>query len=442
MNALRHLFSTDIIDEAEAIGEGRDFAAQIPWLARRVVTAVGGGVRLDRRRRHLVLKAFQGENNLPAACRGGRALFDVLGIRGGRWLTDLREEELPAVVAMPDAGYGFIYARGVDGQWLMESPAGRVRLAGFPEHSHFLRIKGPAEVVAARPTARDMFAEIFQADRHWLTMAAIASSLASILVLATSLYSMQVYDRVIGQGGVSTLLVLTGGVILATLVELALKVARSSIVDQALERIDVQAAIAVFQRVLSVRLDQFPPSLGTLAAQVRGFETVRAFVVARAIYLTTDAPFALFFLAVIWMIGGTAVAMVPAIAAVIATAAGFAFRKAIQAHSTQESFVSNQRQGLLVETIQSTEMVKATGAGWVLQSRWNDLSRQSAAESQKLKHLNDMAGYFAGLVQQISYVGLVATGAYLAARQPGEILRPRERQPRPVCAAHSRRDAW
>lgn len=414
MNALHHLFSSEAPGDAETEAPGDGYVRQIRWLAKRLVTATGVAARLDRRRRLLVEKAFQGQDDLAAACRGGRALFDQLGIRAGRWLIDLHEEELPAVAAIPDTGYAFVYARGVDGQWLIETPTGRARMADFPMQTHFLRVKGPGQGTAARPTARAMFAEIFGADRKWLTLAAVASTLASVLVLATSLYSMQVYDRVIGQGGVSTLIVLTAGVILATLIELALKIARSNIVDRAIERIDVQAAISVFQRVLGVRLDQFPSSLGTLAAQVRGFETVRGFVVARAIYLTTDAPFALFFLFVIWLIGGSAVALVPAISAVIATAGGLAFRAAIQRHSTQETFVSNLRQGLLVETIQTTEMIKAAGAGWVMQAKWNDLSRQSAVESHKLKHLNDLAGYFAGLVQQVSYVGLVATGAYLA----------------------------
>lgn len=412
MKLLHHLFPGEAPDKAELPTDG--FAGQVRWLAKRLVNVTGVPARLDRRRRLIVAKAFQGANDLAAACRGGRALFDQLGLRPGRWLIDLREEELPAIAAIPGTGYAFVYARGIDGQWLIETPAGRSRMAEFPAQTHFLRIKGPAQGSAERSTAREMFAEIFAADRKWLTLAAIASTLASILVLATSLYSMQVYDRVIGQGGVSTLIVLTGGVILATLIELALKIARSNIVDRAIERIDVQAAISVFQRVLRVRLDQFPASLGTLAAQVRGFETVRGFVVSRAIYLTTDAPFGLFFLFVIWLIGGTAVALVPAIAAVIATAGGLAFRAAIQRHSTQETFVSNLRQGLLVETIQTTEMVKAAGAGWVLQSKWNSLSRQAAREAHQLKHLNDLAGYFAGLVQQVSYVGLVATGAYLA----------------------------
>lgn len=411
MTNLRHLFSAESA-VPDPVGTG--FAGQIRWLAKRVISATGVPSRLDRRRHQQVIKAFRGENDLPAGCRGAGTLLMVLGIRAGRWLGDLREEELPVVAALPDSGYAFVYARGVDGAWLIETPDGRSRLTDWPEKTHFLRVNGPAAATAERPDAAGMFREVFANDRKWLGLAALASTLASILVLATSLYSMQVYDRVIGQGGVSTLIVLTVGVIVATLIELGLKIARSGIVDRALERIDVQAAVSVFQRVMAVRLDQFPASLGTLAAQVRGFETVRAFVVSRAMYLTTDAPFALFFLFVIWLIGGTAVALVPAVAAVIATAVGFGFRRAIERHSTRENQVGNQRQGLLVEAIQSTELVKAAGASWALQAKWNDLSRQSAGEAREIKHLNDLAGYFAGLVQQVSYVGLVATGAYLA----------------------------
>jgi ATP-binding cassette, subfamily C, bacterial LapB len=340
-------------------------------------------------------------------------LLDRLDVEPGAWVSSLEPMALPVVALVPGQGYGFVYAAGGSDVWLLETPGGRQRCAQWPDGTLFLPVSSRRKAVVQR-SARDLFAAIMQADRGWVPLSAIATTLASILVLATSLYSMQVYDRVIGQGGFSTLIVLTVGVMIAILVELALKIARSAIMDRAIARIDVDASVAVYARLLAVRIDQLPASLGTLAAQVRGFETVRSFDVARIIYLATDLPFALFFLAIILIIGGPVVALVPGLAFVIAAIGGFSLRKAISDHSTREVSVANKRQGILVETIQSAEAVKASGAGWLLQGRWNALSRMSADESMKIKHLNDMAGYFSGFVQQASYVLLVAAGAYLA----------------------------
>jgi len=387
--------------------------AGLMWLSQQLVSAGVTDYRLLSRDSVTLVRHFLSEDSPDFHQAALLELFEKLNIEAGDWTTEPAFIALPAVALIPDQGYAFVYAAGGLGEWMAETPVGRRQYASWPAGTLFLPAS-PAVKKAASQTAEELFATILRKDRAWVPLAAIATTLSSILLLATSLYSMQVYDRVIGQGGLSTLIVLTVGVFIAILVELGLKMARSTIMDRAINAIDVDASVSVYARLLAVRLDQMPPSVGTLAAQVRGFETVRAFALARIIYLATDLPFAIFFLLIIWMIGGFAVALVPAVAFVIAAAGGLSLRRAIAEHATNEMSVANMRQGVLVETIQSAESVKAAGAGWLLQGRWNSLSRKSANESMKLKQLNDHAAHFAGLMQQLSYVFLVATGAYLA----------------------------
>lgn len=387
--------------------------AGLMWLSQQLVSAGVTDYRLLSRDSVTLVRHFLSEDTPDFHQAALLELFEKLNIEAGDWTTEPAFIALPAVALIPDQGYAFVYAAGGLGEWMVETPAGRRQYASWPAGTLFLPAS-PAVKKAASQTAEELFATILRKDRAWVPLAAIATTLSSILLLATSLYSMQVYDRVIGQGGLSTLIVLTVGVFIAILVELGLKMARSTIMDRAINAIDVDASVSVYARLLAVRLDQMPPSVGTLAAQVRGFETVRAFALARIIYLATDLPFAIFFLLIIWMIGGFAVALVPAVAFVIAATGGLSLRRAIAEHATNEMSVANMRQGVLVETIQSAESVKAAGAGWLLQGRWNSLSRKSANESMKLKQLNDHAAHFAGLMQQLSYVFLVATGAYLA----------------------------
>ncbi|MBJ7254186.1 MAG: ATP-binding cassette domain-containing protein [Sphingomonadaceae bacterium] len=383
------------------------------WLSQQLVSAGVTDYRLLSRDSVMLARHFLLEDAPDFHQVALLELFEKLNIEAGDWTTELASIALPAVALIPDHGYAFVYAAGGPGEWLVETHTGRRQFGSWPAGTLFLPAS-PARKKATLQTAEELFETILGKDRAWVPLAAVATTLSSILLLATSLYSMQVYDRVIGQGGLSTLIVLTVGVVIAIVVELGLKLARSAIMDRAINAIDVDASVSVYARLLSVRLDQMPPSLGTLAAQVRGFETVRAFALARIIYLATDLPFAVFFLLIIWMIGGFAVAMVPAIAFVIAVAGGLSLRRAIARHATNEMSVTNMRQGVLVETIQSAESMKAAGAGWLLQGRWNSLSRESANESMKLKQLNDHAAHFSSLMQQLSYVLLVATGAYLA----------------------------
>jgi ATP-binding cassette subfamily C protein LapB len=225
---------------------------------------------------------------------------------------------------------------------------------------------------------------------------------------------MQVYDRVLAHGGQSTLVVLTLGVLIAIGIELILKIARSRIIDRAVYEIDLEFAHEVFAKLMRIRLDQFPGGVGSLAAQVRGFEPVRQFIVSLTLFLVADAPFALFFLAMIYLLGGPIVAAGPALTLVVAVLGGLAFRRAVIRHSTLENLVGNRRQGVLVEAIQGLETLKSTGGVGRMMRRWNELSHQTAHETTELRHINELTTYFAGTMQQLSYVGLVASGAYLA----------------------------
>ena len=183
-------------------------------------------------------------------------LLGLLDISSGQWSHGLEPLDLPAVALIPEIGYAFVYAIRGQADWIVETKNGRERRSAWPRGTAFLPVSTRREEEVPR-TAAALFDKIMSADRGWIPLAAVATTLASILVLGTSLYSMQVYDRVIGQGGTSTLIVLTVGVIIAILIELGLKVARSAIMDRAINRIASlilrRSQSACFSRVLPFR---------------------------------------------------------------------------------------------------------------------------------------------------------------------------------------------
>lgn len=384
------------------------------WVGRRLSLLIDGANRLGRRAEaelEGLVAAEQSEQTLSTAFGH---LLGLLGLEASALRAAPDEGRLPMIAIHPEFGYAIVVDGSPDGGWTVEFPNGRMRVGAWPANTGFLSVRRAAQTSPRSRTARTLFHSLLARDRMWLPLSALASTLASILVIGTSFYSMQVYDRVIGQGGQATLIVLTVGVIISIAIEFALKLARSAIVDRATTRIDVDAAIKVFDRLTRVRLDQFPPNVGTLAAQVRGFETVRAFDVAKSIYLWTDLPFAILFLVGIAIIGGPPIAMVPLAFFAIALAGGLVIRRRILRHADRSTLVGNKRQGLLVEAVQGVEVVKAFGARWTLQARWNELSRAGAAENLEIKRLNDLATHLTGVVQQLSYTGIVAVGAYFA----------------------------
>lgn len=264
-------------------------------------------------------------------------------------------------------------------------------------------------------TALALFKRALLTRKGIFVQAAAASLLINLLALGTSLYSMQVYDRVIPTQGVATLIVLTSGVLIATVLELVVKLARSGVLEVALKGMDLELSHAIFVRLLGIRMDQFPASVGTLSAQVRSYETIRNFASSATLFFAVDAPFALLFLAVMLLLAGPALAAVPALFFVLAVAIGLFYRSRIARHASSENTASNKKLGLLVETVESAEHLKAAGGGPQQIQRWDALNQQSIEDDLAIRRYSEQASYSAAFMQQASYIALVGTGAWIAA---------------------------
>ena len=387
----------------------------IAWLAGRLVSGTGCVGRLIRRDRNRLIAAIEEDKSPTVIQRAVLELFACLGLTAKHWRAEPLESALPMVAIVPGKGYRYLCSRDADadGAWRFEGPDGWERTTKWPQGTVFLAAHA-VEQIAPSATAKAMFKRVFNTDRIWIVQTALASLLASILLLASSLFTMQVYDRVIATGGIPTLIVLSVGVLIAILVEFGIKISRAVIINRRVHDIDLDFAHGVFSRMLGVRLDQFPASIGTLAAKVRGFETVRAFATSITVYLVGDAPFTIFFIFIIFLIGGPYMAAIPTVAFIIAVCVGLSFKRAIAKHSKTETVVGNRRQGLLVEAINGAEMLKSSGGSWRMMGRWNELSQQTIDENMQTKRLNEMASFFAASIQQFSYVALIITGATLA----------------------------
>src|SRR5690606_12484591 len=115
-------------------------------------------------------------------------------------------------------------------------------------------------------------------------LAIAATFVVNIIALATSLFTMQVYDRVVPRGAFSTLLVLLVGVIVALIFDFTLRVVRASLLEKEAVKIETEVSEFYFSRAADVRLDARPPSVGTMAAQMRGLETVRSVMSSSALF--------------------------------------------------------------------------------------------------------------------------------------------------------------
>jgi ATP-binding cassette, subfamily C, bacterial LapB len=350
------------------------------------------------------------------------ALFDVVGLSAPTWVERPQSHLLPMVGYVPDMGWGVILGLSSRGEWHFESAHGQSRLSpqSFQNAESTRALRFTPILPRSRrdrpgnDSAESMFRAALRQRWPLFGIAAGAALCANLLALAGSLYSMQVYDRVIPTQGLSTLTVLTIGAGFASVLELFIKLVRSRLLEEAVKRMDLSVSQDIFERITRIRMDQFPRSVGNLSAQLRSYEAIRGFLASATMYLAADAPFALLFLLVILAIGGPALALVPLVFALLALMVGLFYRRRIAEHAARGASVSNRKFGLLVETVENAENLKAYGGRWRQSTLWRTLNNTSVQEDAVLRHHTEHATYMAAFIQQASYIAIVGVGAYVA----------------------------
>ncbi|NMI11719.1 type I secretion system permease/ATPase, partial [Acinetobacter pittii] len=131
-----------------------------------------------------------------------------------------------------------------------------------------------------------------------------ASLIANVLALATIIFSMQVYDRVVPSQSIPTLWVLAGGVLIAALFEFTLRVARVYLSDIIGKRADLRVSDRVFGHALRIKNKDRSKSTGSFISQIRELEGVRELVTSTTISAIADFPFFFLFLIIFAIIGG------------------------------------------------------------------------------------------------------------------------------------------
>lgn len=376
------------------------------------------GDAVDRLALHEAVQSVQ-QDAAQAPQEQLQAVTRLLQIKAARWL---RAPDAAAVPALLHDGtnWGILRGTNAHGQWVGEwfdtaSQRWEEAIADDLDHCQIARLRLVRPFEASKsPVFRLIKDELFS-HKKALFEAGLGGVVINLIALATSFYSMQVYDRVVPTGALQTLLVLTIGMVLAALFELIAKHVRSGLYETLVDQVDKRLSRAIYLRFLSIRLDQLPGSVGGLAAQMRGYETVRSFLTSITSQLTVDAPFALLFLALIGMISGW-LALIPAAFFVLSVAVGLYYRAQITQLASKATAASNLKTGLLVETIEGAETIKSGQGGWRMLSRWMKTNDEARDYDQRVRHIQEHAQHLMANFQQISYVALVASGALLISK--------------------------
>ena len=240
----------------------------------------------------------------------------------------------------------------------------------------------------------------------------LASLVVNILSIFSSLFTMNVYDRVIPNQAHETLWALAIGVFIAYIFDILLRTLRSYFVDTANKRGDNEISAMLFERVMGLRLEHRPASSGSMANTLKEFDSLRDFFTSATLLSVVDLPFVFIFILVIGWIGGS-LFLVPLIAIPLIIFSGLIFQPALERAMNLNLTEASQKHGLLIESISNMETIKSLSTEGFFQNKWESILEASSASSFRSKFLATMIVNMTSFIQQVAYILIIIIGVYL-----------------------------
>lgn len=331
---------------------------------------------------------------------------------------------LPLVVQFDDGQLAVLESIAADGSLGLAFSDDQGLQSPVTPQALFARARRVAVLRPAKPV-RDVRTDDYTAayDEHWFGrivwrdlraygQVMLASLVANVLAMAGVLFSMQVYDRVIPAQSLPSLYVLFGGVFVALLFDLLMRLLRLRITDLLGKRADLRVSDLVFGHALRLRNSVRPKSTGSFIAQLRELEQVRELITSSTATALADLPFFVLFLGVFYVLGGPLVA-VPLFALVAMLLPGLLAQRRLARLANASMREGALRNALLVETIQGLDDVKALQAEARFQQQWNHYNATCAQSSLHLRGLTNALVAWTQSVQGAVYAIVIVVGAPL-----------------------------
>ena len=261
-------------------------------------------------------------------------------------------------------------------------------------------------------TGKHWFWHTIWGFKRYIAEAAALSLIINILALSLSLFTMTVYNRVLPNQAYVTLWTMAIGVGIALVFELSARVARAWVLDRAGKKVDLVLGARIYRQVLATRLESRAQSSGAFANIVSSFDMVREFVTSASLTAVADLPFSILFLVVIYIVGGPLVWVVLG-AMIVVTLIALYIQIPMHKHTQATHQLSTTRHGLIVESLDNLETVKALRAEHVLAAKHDAASVQLASLGMQSRQLSSTASTLIQGVQQATTVLLMLWGAHL-----------------------------
>ncbi len=239
----------------------------------------------------------------------------------------------------------------------------------------------------------------------------VASFFINIFAIASSLFVMNVYDRVVPNNAIDTLTVLSIGVMIVFSFDFLMKMLRGYFIDIAAKKTDVLLSSNIFEQMMGIRMSARPESVGGFANNIQQFDSFRDFFTSTTISTLIDLPFVIFFMVIIYAIGGYVV-IVPLLAVPLVVFAGLMIQRPLNQIVKESYRYSGQKQAMLIESLTGVETIKGLSAEGPLQRKWEHTVGMAAKLGTRIRGLSLAAVNFSAFTQQVAGVCVVILGVH------------------------------
>jgi ATP-binding cassette, subfamily C, type I secretion system permease/ATPase len=240
------------------------------------------------------------------------------------------------------------------------------------------------------------------------------SVVVNILMFASPLYMMQVYDRVLSGRSLPTLVGLTIILVSVLIFQALLELIRSRVVVRAAGLLDQHLAGSVHRAIMQLSVARRHP--GEAQQPVRDLDQIRSFLTSAGPLAIVDLPWVPVFLLMCALVHYQ-LGILASIGALSLIGATFLTERASRVHSRNLTAEIAMRSAALEADRQNNESAVAMGMGAALSGRWTALNDRYVATMRKSTDVVGGFGSFSKALRLLLQSAMLGFGAYLVIRQ-------------------------
>lgn len=326
---------------------------------------------------------------------------------------------LPALALMND-GTAFVVAK-VDDEKVLIHDLALQRPSILSRQEILARYDGRLLTVASRAS---MVAELAKFDFSWFIPAVvkyrklllevlIVSFFLQLFALVTPLFFQVVMDKVLVHHAMTTLTVITVGLVVITLFNVVLSGLRTYVFAHTTSRIDVELGARLFRHILALPLAYFESRrVGDTIARVRELENIRNFLTGQTLTSVLDLLFTFVFLAVMFFYSGW-LTLIVVISLPLYAIWSAAITPTLRARLNEKFVRSADNQSFLVETIAGIGTVKAMAVDPRMVRTWDSQLAGYVSAGFRVTHLANIGQQGVQLLQKLVSIAVLYWGAQM-----------------------------